>query len=127
MPLCLRWMQLGAFYPFSRNHNAEGQGEQDPGMWPEVAVAGRQALEVRYTLLPILNTLFFVHKTQGSTVARALWHEFPQDKIARKVDRQFLWGSGILISPALEENVTHVDAYFPPSARWFDYYNGNEV
>jgi len=125
--LCQRWMELGAFYPFSRNHNADGQGEQDPGLWPEVAVASKKALEVRYTLLPTLYTLFYFHKTQGSTVARALWHEFPMDTIARGIDQQFLWGSGILISPVTDENVTTVNAYFPPTARWFSYYDGSEV
>ncbi len=93
--LCQRWSELGAFYPFSRNHNGKGYADQDPGAYgPEVAASVRTALRIRYTLLPYLYTLFFQHYAEGGTVARALWHEFPLDQIAAGIDRQFLWGSG---------------------------------
>jgi len=62
----------------------------------------------------------------GNTVARALWHEFPADPETAGVDRQFLWGSGLYISPVLDEGATTVRGYFPDS-RFFDYHTGAEV
>ena len=54
-------------------------------------------------------------------------HEFPQDKRALQIDRQFMWGPYLLISPVLEDNHRTVHAYFPKDARWFDYYTGVEI
>jgi len=42
------------------------------------------------------------------------------------IDRQFLWGSGVAITPVLEAGATDVRGYFP-DARWFDFYDGAEL
>lgn len=74
--MCERWMEVGAFYPFSRNHNNIDAIDQDPAQWPDtVAVSGRKALNIRYRLLPYLYTLFYESHTTGSTVVRPLYHE----------------------------------------------------
>jgi len=120
-------MQLGAFYPFYRNHNGFGNKAQDPTAFgDEFAINARKVLQTRYRLLPFLYTLFYEAKLYGSTVVRPLLHEFPGDKTTWDIDRQFLWGSSLLISPVLDQGKTNVAAYFP-DARWFDYYTGEEV
>ncbi|KAK2141238.1 hypothetical protein LSH36_1136g01048 [Paralvinella palmiformis] len=73
--LCRRWQQIGAFYPFSRNHNHESYPDQDPGMWPTVANDTRNTLLIRYRLLPYLYTLFHKAHTTGGTVVRSLMFE----------------------------------------------------
>ncbi|CAH1773121.1 unnamed protein product [Owenia fusiformis] len=124
--LCQRWMQLGAFYTFSRNHNGLNNRAQDPAAFgPAVAESSKKALEVRYTLLPYLYTLFYEVNQNGGTVIRPVMHEFTQDRTTLGIDRQFLWGPSVLITPVLEQGKTDVSGYLPNS-RWFDYYTGKE-
>uniref|UniRef100_A0A8C2ZM25 alpha-glucosidase n=1 Tax=Cyclopterus lumpus TaxID=8103 RepID=A0A8C2ZM25_CYCLU len=108
--LCRRWMQVGAFYPFSRNHNAQGYKPQDPAAFgPDSTLvkSSRHYLRIRYTLLPYLYTLFYKAHTTGETVVRPVMHEFYSDSATWTVDHQFLWGKHLLITPVLHPVSQH--------------------
>uniref|UniRef100_UPI00358F0BC8 sucrase-isomaltase, intestinal-like n=1 Tax=Myxine glutinosa TaxID=7769 RepID=UPI00358F0BC8 len=122
--LCLRWMQLGSFYPFSRNHNTINTKRQDPVAWNDTFTnISRQVLQVRYSLLPYLYTIMFEASSIGSTVVRPLLHEFLNDRETWSIDEQFLWGPALLITPVLKKGDTTVRGYFP-DALWYDFYTG---
>ncbi|NXK82726.1 LYAG glucosidase, partial [Amazona guildingii] len=117
--LCVRWTQLGTFYPFMRNHNDHGARPQEPYAFsPAAQAAMRTALHLRYSLLPFLYTLFHRAHSAGETVARPLFLEFPQDHNTWAVDRQLMWGAGLLITPVLEAGQTKVSGYFP-AGTWY--------
>ncbi|KAL1778000.1 maltase-glucoamylase, intestinal, partial [Sigmodon hispidus] len=127
--LCRRWMQLGAFYPFSRNHNGQGFKDQDPasfGKDSSLLISSRHYLNIRYTLLPYLYTLLYRAHSRGDTVARPLLHEFYEDSNTWDINRQFLWGPGLLITPVLDEGAEKVKAYVP-DAVWYDYETGAQL
>ncbi|KAG8523333.1 putative maltase-glucoamylase 2, partial [Galemys pyrenaicus] len=127
--LCRRWMQLGAFYPLSRNYNGPGFRDQDPAAFGNdslLLTSSRHYLRIRYTLLPYLYTLFYRAHTRGDTVARPLVHEFYQDPATWDVHKQFLWGPGLLITPVLEKGAVQAEAYIP-DATWYDYETGEAI
>ncbi|NXK54571.1 MGA protein, partial [Chauna torquata] len=125
--LCARWMQLGAFYPYSRNHNGIGYKRQDPVAWNSTfEEISRNVLNIRYSLLPYLYTLMYEANAHGSTVVRPLLHEFVEDKTTWEIYKQFLWGPALLVSPVLEQGAVEVNAYLP-SARWYDYHTDEYI
>lgn len=126
LELCARWTQLGAFYPFSRNHNAKGNQDQDPAMWPEVASIAREVLTQRYQYLPYLYTLFHDVHMNGGSVARPVFSQFPTDEVALEVDDQFLWGEGIMVAPVVSPGTVERDVYFP-AGEWYDLRTGVKV
>ena len=126
--LCSRWMELGAFYPFARNHNSKESKpqvsrspihdnvacikstsqQQEPYQWSSVANISSNILTLRYQLLPYYYTLFYkasrpVTSNPSATVTRPLFFEFPHDLMTHYIDTQFMVGSALLISPVLEE------------------------
>lgn len=118
--LCARWIEVGAFYPFSRDHSAIGTISQELYLWDSVASAARNALGMRYQLLPYIYSTFYDAHTTGSLVSRALWVNFPSDPTAVTIDRQFMFGDAILLTPVVDQGATSVSGYFP-AGLWYNF------
>lgn len=56
-----------------------------------------------------------------SPVVMFFYHScrFPQDTYTWTIDRQFMWGAGLLITPVLEEGIRKMAGYFPLGT-WYD-------
>uniref|UniRef100_A0A671M8Z5 Lysosomal alpha-glucosidase-like n=1 Tax=Sinocyclocheilus anshuiensis TaxID=1608454 RepID=A0A671M8Z5_9TELE len=79
--LCVRWTQLGAFYPFSRNHNSIDEQEnflpsEPTAFSPAARIAMKEVILLRYSLFPHLYTLFHHAHISGHTVATPLLFHF---------------------------------------------------
>ncbi|CAH2091479.1 unnamed protein product [Euphydryas editha] len=124
--LCKRWMQLGAFYPFSRNHNTNDAKPQDPAsMGGEVLSASRVALRARYRLLPLYYTRLVRAHLAGDALAAPLFFEFPSDSNVHAIDDQFLIGSHVMITAILHEGANTTKALYPGKDPWYSFRDGS--
>lgn len=109
-------MEVGAFYPFSRNHNSLRSSSQEPYTWASVASISRKVLGIRYSLIPYYYTLFYEahvlsHDVPSATVWRPLFFEFPSDVMTYNISKQFMVGKGIMISPVLDQGTSLIWEY----------------
>ncbi|KAK6182964.1 hypothetical protein SNE40_010527 [Patella caerulea] len=120
--LITRWYQTGVFYPFLRAHAHLDTKRREPYLLPEEHMnIIREALRLRYSLLPYWYTLFYQAEQDGLPIFRPLWVDYPKNKEVFRMDDQFLLGSSILAKPITDQGTTNTNVYFPGRHDiWYD-------
>jgi alpha-glucosidase len=122
--LLVRFTQLGAVFPFFRNHAALGTKAQEPWEYgAHVEALIRDALELRYRMLPYLYTAFAQATRDGGPITRPLVYAWPEDTALATVEDEFLLGEALLIAPVLAEGQGRRPVSFPRGT-WVDWQTG---
>ncbi|MCE9616122.1 MAG: glycoside hydrolase family 31 protein [Lentisphaerae bacterium] len=125
--LLARWMQYGALTPFCRNHNAAGQPDQYPWTFgPLIEAICREAIQLRYRLLPYVYSAFVLSAETGAPVQRPLVFDYQADRRARDIEDQYLFGPALLVAPVLRAGDTRRSVYLP-AGTWIDWYTGASI
>jgi alpha-glucosidase/alpha-D-xyloside xylohydrolase len=140
--LHVRWFQFGAFNPLMRAHGRQWHlrlpwgwdgGDGGPvgdGAWkvnpeelkrPDVETISRKYLELRYRLMPYLQTAVREAHETGLPIMRALWLHYPDDPAAVVRGDEYLWGRDMLVAPVVEKGATIRKVYLPRGT-WVDYW-----
>ncbi len=124
--LNLRWFQFGAFSPLFRSH-----GEYPYREIYEISPAGspmRASMvwydELRYRLMPYIYTLGADTYGRDGSIIRPLAADFPQDRAARGLADEYLFGDAFLVAPVTEYRAREREVYFPGTRDWYDFTTG---
>ncbi|MCB0846617.1 MAG: hypothetical protein KDE26_25385, partial [Bacteroidetes bacterium] len=80
-----------------------------------------QNIQLRQKFLPYNYTLAWENSQKGFPLARPMYMHYSEDPQTRNIDRQFLWGESILVSPVFNPDPEEKKVYFP-AGKWFDFF-----
>ena len=123
--LYARWIQVGAFNPYFRNHTAVNTKASEPWTYgEEVLEIARNYISLRYKLMPYLYSTFYEATQNGHPVMRSLAIDYTFDKniYDSQFENQYLFGSAFMVAP-FEGDAKFGKIYFP-AGKWYDLYNG---
>lgn len=122
--LYTRWMQIGAFSPYFRNHTGVNTKSAEPWAFGEEALEiARNYINLRYRLLPFLYSSFYEATQNGKPIVRSLAINYTHDPEVynAKFQNQYEFGNGFLIAPFVSTD-TYGTVYLP-EGNWYNLYS----
>lgn len=122
--LFTRWLQLGIFYPLCRVHTAGGPQQEPWSFGKTHERINRDAIALRYRLLPYLYTEMQHAAATGLPVMRPLMLDFPTHPRVHRCEYDFLFGRQLLIAPVVEEGARRRKLTLP-TGDWYRFDDGS--
>lgn len=126
--LLARWVQACSLNPRMVMNSWKADGVTTvPWLHAEVADINKKAIELRYTLMPYLWSLFERASANHEPIIRPTFYDFPQDAQCLQDSDDFMLGADLLVAPVVEEGATSRRVYLPAlegGANWFDFETG---
>ncbi|PQJ72576.1 TIM-barrel domain-containing protein [Polaribacter butkevichii] len=124
--LYARWLQYGVFQPIFRPHAQEGVASEPVFRSNNAKKMAKEAIELRYKLLPYNYNLAFQNNQKGTPLMRPIFFEEDDLKLMTN-STTYLWGKDFLITPILKDSLKTKEIYFPKTANWFNFYSDEKV
>jgi alpha-glucosidase len=122
--LFTRWIQMAIFHPFCRVHSSGDHGDQEPWSFGEKYTdLFREAVELRYKLLPYIYTSFYHYHKYGRPMIRPIVFHDQEDTQNHNRDHEFLCGPDMLVVPVLSESAVSRNVYLP-KGDWYSFWDG---
>jgi len=121
--LFTRWMQVGMFSPFARNHKEAYAHSNEPWSFGEETEGISKAfMEFRYRLMPYLYSSFYEASKTGMPIVRSLCMDDPFDeKVYHPLYQyQFMCGPALMVVPVSSSE--KAKSYYLPSGKWYNIY-----
>ncbi|KAN0062719.1 glucosidase II [Thecaphora frezii] len=122
--MLVRWYQAGIFEPFFRAHAHIDTKRREPYLLEEpLRSAVRELIKIRYRMLPAWYTAFKDSAVSGLPVLRPQYLMFPNDVKGFDIDDQYYIGEiGLLVKPAVKQDVDSVDVYLAEDKPYYNYF-----
>jgi len=125
--LFLRWVQNGIFHPRFTIHSWNDDGSvTEPWMHPEVTDRVRDAIRLRYRLLPYLYTLLWRAVHEHEPILRPTFLDHPDDPGCVGETWDFMLGRDLLVANVVEPGARVRAVRLPANdTGWWDVHAGS--
>ncbi|HUM76723.1 MAG TPA: glycoside hydrolase family 31 protein [Fervidobacterium sp.] len=118
--LLIRWMELGAFTPYFRNHSALGTRPQELWQFDEETLnITRDIVRLRYAFLPYTYSEFMNAVKTSTPFVMPLSFVF-EDERTKDIEDQYMYGSSLMVAPVHEQNKKGRYVYLPET-KWLNW------